>query len=321
MERVKIHGSRRIATPRTANPSRVVAACAAPRCSSVTLVASPPPPGSSRPRSRVFHARRPRTHSAPAPDAVPSPHDRLARPPRAPRALRPRPGARRGRTRRSAATGPPRTWSPTCWCGSAARSARRDHGPAAGRAHRPGDGHGWRDSDFAGAGRDGCASPGLTPYALPGVDRLAQHAGVLRPPRGPAPGPAGLGAAGADRRRPVDAVEARAGVAGKGLVRGRVRVVTGAATRQRPTPAPGRRGRRARAAERARARRARPPRDRRRWRSTGATAATASCAVADLASRRPRRAAASCTASAADLPERPRLASSGPGGRPRPAPP
>ena len=43
---------------------------------------------------------------------------------------------------------------------------------------------------------------GLTPMALPPVDKLVQHRRVLRAPRGPAPRPGGLGAARA-RPRPT----------------------------------------------------------------------------------------------------------------------
>ncbi len=50
--------------------------------------------------------------------------------------------------------------------------------------------------------------PGLTPYRLPGRRAAHEPAGVLRPPRGPAPGPAGLGAARAAGGRRGRALEA-----------------------------------------------------------------------------------------------------------------
>ena len=115
-------------------------------------------------------------------------------------------GSGRRPPRRCAATGTSPRCSPTCSSASAGRSGRRDHDPApwpaspSGRwpRRRPGRARRWSRRS---------ASRRCTPYSPAGRRALHPHPGVRRPPRGPPPRPARLGAARAacrGRRRALD---------------------------------------------------------------------------------------------------------------------
>ena len=203
VESAKIHGSRRIATASTPNPARVVDPCRPARSSVTSSTAPVCAPG--RPDARRL-PREPRGAVRVFPDAdrsadsaprLPSPHDPLPRPTGTLElcdlALRPgrgRPHPLRGLGRQGPRRAP---------AGPGAPPARRgrDRRPRALRARRAGDDQGEAPR-LRGAGREG-ARPRVHAVRPAAGGPPGQHAGVLRPPRGPAPGAARLGAA---RARP-----------------------------------------------------------------------------------------------------------------------
>src|SRR5689334_16354732 len=163
VERVKIHGSRRMATPRTRKPSRSVP----------SRFVTGPPYDRQHDETRADRARRPVRHRPPG---RAGPADALRRvgregPGRAPAG----PGGQPGR--------------------------RRHRGEAAGEGARPRDAPG-RATAVHRAGREAPArSAGVVAVRRPQAGRDAEHAGVLRAPRGHPPGAAGLDGTHARRGR------------------------------------------------------------------------------------------------------------------------